>query len=159
DGSAVSLSKTGVFQGQHFLKPMGGVAVLINAFNFPAWGLWEKASPAILSGVAVLVKPASATAWLTRRMVEGVIRAAFLPEGALPILCGATRDLLEHVREEDVISFTGSSQTAASIKTHPNVVARSVRTNIEADSLNSAISGPDVSPGTAIFDLLAKEVV
>jgi len=159
DGSAVSLSKTGVFQGQHFLKPMGGVAVLINAFNFPAWGLWEKASPAILSGVAVLVKPASATAWLTQRMVEDVIRADFLPEGALSILCGATRDLLEHVREEDVISFTGSSQTAASIKTHPNVVARSVRTNIEADSLNSAISGPDVSPGTAIFDLLAKEVV
>lgn len=159
DGSAVPLSKTGVFESQHFLKPLGGVAVLINAFNFPAWGLWEKASPAILSGVAVLVKPASATAWLTQRMVEDVIRAEVLPRGALSILCGSVRDLLEQVREEDVISFTGSSRTAASIKTHPNVVARSVRINIEADSLNSAISGPDVGPGTAIFDLLAKEVV
>ena len=159
DGSAVPLSKTGVFQGQHFLKPLGGAAVLINAFNFPAWGLWEKASPAILSGVAVLVKPASATAWLTQRMVEDVIRAEVFPKGALSILCGSPRDLLEQVREEDVISFTGSSRTAASIKTHPNIVARCVRTNIEADSLNSAISGPDAAPGTAIFDLLAKEVV
>ena len=158
DGSAVPLSKTGVFEGQHFLKPMGGVAVFINAFNFPAWGLWEKASPAILSGVAVLVKPASATAWLAQRMVEDIIRAEVLPQGALSILCGSARDLLEQVREEDVISFTGSLQTAANIKTHPNVVARSVRLNIEADSLNSAISGPDVAPGTAIFDLLAKEV-
>jgi 3,4-dehydroadipyl-CoA semialdehyde dehydrogenase len=159
DGSAVPLSKTGVFEGQHFLKPMGGVAVLINAFNFPAWGLWEKASPAILSGVAVLVKPASATAWLTQRMVEDIIRAEVLPQGALSILCGSARDLLEQVREEDVISFTGSSRTAATIKTHPNIVARSVRMNIEADSLNSAIAGPDVTPGTTIFDLLAKEVV
>jgi 3,4-dehydroadipyl-CoA semialdehyde dehydrogenase len=159
DGSPVPLSKTGVFQGQHFLKPLGGMAVFINAFNFPAWGLWEKASPAILSGVAVLVKPASTTAWLTHRMVEDVIKAQLLPEGALSIVCGAPRDLLDHVGEEDVITFTGSSRSASSIKTHPNVVARSVRVNIEADSLNSAVLGPDVPPGTQIFDLLAKEVV
>lgn len=159
DGSAVRLSKTGDFQGQHFLKPLSGVAVFINAFNFPAWGLWEKASPAILSGVSVMVKPASPTAWLTQRMVEDVIRAEVLPKGTLSIVCGSPRDLLKQVREEDVISFTGSSRTAFSIKTHPNVVARSVRMNIEADSLNSAIAGPDVAPGTDIFDLLAKEVV
>jgi 3,4-dehydroadipyl-CoA semialdehyde dehydrogenase len=159
DGSAVRLSKTGDFQGQHFLKPLGGVAVFINAFNFPAWGLWEKASPAILSGVSVLVKPASPSAWLTQRMVEDVIGAEVLPKGALSILCGSARDLLHQVREEDVISFTGSSRTAFSIKTHPNVVARSVRMNIEADSLNAAVSGPDVAPGTEIFELLAKEVV
>jgi len=159
DGSAIPLSKTGVFQGQHFLKPLAGVAVLINAFNFPAWGLWEKAAPAILSGVAVLVKPASATAWLTHRMVEDVVKAHILPSGSLSILCGAPRNLLDHIRQEDVISFTGSARTAAAIKTHPNVVARSVRVNIEADSLNSAILGPDAAPGTESFDQLAREVV
>jgi len=159
DGAAIPLSKSGTFQGQHFLKPLGGVAVLINAFNFPAWGLWEKAAPAILSGVAVLVKPASPTAWLTQRMVEDVVKGEILPRGALSILCGSPRDLLRYVLEEDVVSFTGSSITAQAIKTNPNLVARSVRMNIEADSLNAAISGPDVAPGTVLFDLLAKEVV
>jgi 3,4-dehydroadipyl-CoA semialdehyde dehydrogenase len=159
DGSAVPLSKTGVFQGQHFLKPLGGAAIFINAFNFPAWGLWEKAAPAILSGVAVLAKPASPTAWLTQRMVEDVVKADILPKGGLSILCGSARNLLEHVCEDDVISFTGSSRTAVNIRTHPNVAARSVRVNIEADSLNSAILGPDAAPGTPVFDLLVKEVV
>lgn len=159
DGSAVPLSKTGVFQGQHFLRPLGGVAVFINAFNFPAWGLWEKAAPAILSGVPVLVKPASPTAWLTQRMIEDVVKPGILPKGALSIVCGSARDLLEHVREDDVISFTGSAGTAAKIRTHSNIAARSVRLNLEADSLNSTILGPDVSPGSALFDLLVKEVV
>lgn len=159
DGAAIPLSKSGTFQGQHFLKPLGGVAILINAFNFPAWGLWEKAAPGILSGVAVLVKPASPTAWLTQRMVEDVVRAEILPRGALSILCGAARQLLDYVDHEDVVSFTGSSHTAQVIKTHPKLVARSVRMNIEADSLNASVSGPDVAPGTVLFDLLAQEVV
>ncbi len=159
DGSAVPLSKSGVFQGQHFLKPLSGAAIFINAFNFPAWGLWEKAAPAILSGVAVLAKPASPTAWLAQRMVEDVVKAGILPNGALSILSGSARNLLEHVREDDAISFTGSAQTAVSIRTQPNVAARSVRVNIEADSLNSTILGPDAAPGGPLFDLLVNEVV
>jgi 3,4-dehydroadipyl-CoA semialdehyde dehydrogenase len=159
DGSSVSLSKQGVFQGQHFLKPLSGAAIFINAFNFPAWGLWEKAAPAILSGVAVLVKPASPTAWLTQRMVEDIVNAGILPKGGLSILCGSARDLLEHVCENDVISFTGSGDTAVNIRTHRNVAARSVRVNIEADSLNSAILGADAVPGTTLFDLAVKEIV
>lgn len=159
DGSAVPLSKSGAFQGQHFLKPLGGAAIFINAFNFPAWGLWEKAAPAILSGVAVLAKPASSTAWLTQRLVEDIVKAAILPRGALSIFCGSERNLLEHAREDDAISFTGSAQTAVSVRTHPNIAGRSVRINIEADSLNSAILGPDAAPGGQLFDLLVKEVV
>ena len=159
DGAPAPLSKTGVFQGQHFLKPLTGVAVFINAFNFPAWGLWEKAAPALLSGVAVIVKPASPTAWLTQRMVEDVVKANILPAGAISILCGSARNLLDFIRENDVVSFTGSAATAANIKTHPQVVKHSVRLNIEADSLNAAILGPDAAPGSPLFDLLVKEVV
>ncbi|HEX8815634.1 MAG TPA: 3,4-dehydroadipyl-CoA semialdehyde dehydrogenase [Terriglobales bacterium] len=158
DGAAIPLSKTGVFQGQHFLKPLSGAAVLINAFNFPAWGLWEKAAPALLSGVAIVVKPATATAWLTQRMVEDVIKAGILPDGALSILCGSARALLNHVSENDVILFTGSAGTAHSIRTNDNVVAKSTRLNVEADSLNATILGHD-APGTQPFDLLVKEVV
>jgi 3,4-dehydroadipyl-CoA semialdehyde dehydrogenase len=158
DGAAVPLSKTGVFQGQHFLKPLSGVAVFINAFNFPAWGLWEKAAPALLSGVAVFVKPATPTAWLTQRMVEDVVKASVLPQGALSILCGPARELLDHVMENDVVSFTGSASTAQSVRTNPNVVSHSVRVNVEADSLNSTILGPDAAGGLP-FELLVKEVV
>ena len=158
DGALVPLSKTAVFQGQHFLRPLEGVAILINAFNFPAWGLWEKAAPALLSGVAIFVKPATPTAWLAQRMVEDVIKAGILPEGAVTIICGSAGDLLDHVTLHDVIAFTGSSGTASKIKTHREVVAHSVRVNIEADSLNSALLGPD-APGTQPFDLLVKEVV
>lgn len=158
DGAQVSLSKTGVFQGQHFLKPLEGAAILINAFNFPAWGLWEKAAPALLSGVAVFAKPATPTAWVAQRMVEDVIGSGILPEGALSIICGSVGDLLDHVTAQDVIAFTGSAATASKIRAHPAVVAHSVRVNIESDSLNSAILGPD-APHTPTLDLLAKEVV
>src|SRR5258708_33985416 len=116
DGSGVILSKTGDFQGQHFLKPLGGAAIFINAFNFPAWGLWEKAAPALLSGVAVLAKPASPTAWLTQRMVEDVVKTGILPSGALSILSGSARNLLEHVREGYAVFFTGSAQMAGRIR-------------------------------------------
>lgn len=159
EGGRVALAKTDVFQGQHFLMPLTGVAVFINAFNFPAWGLWEKAAPALLAGVPVFVKPATPTAWLTQRMVEDVVKAGILPEGALSIVCGSARDLLDHVEECDVVSFTGSADTAARMRTHPNVVARSVRLNIEADSVNAAVLGPDAQPGTAEFDLAVKEIV
>ena len=159
EGALVPLSKSNAFVGQHFLMPTKGAAVFINAFNFPAWGLCEKAAPALLSGVPIVVKPASPTAWLTHRMVEDIVKADILPPGAISIICGSARDLLGHVREEDIISFTGSADTAARIRSHANVLRRSVRMNIEADSINSAILGPDCTPGTDLFDLLAKEVV
>jgi 3,4-dehydroadipyl-CoA semialdehyde dehydrogenase len=159
EGGQVSLSKTGAFAAQHFLAPTKGAAVFINAFNFPAWGFCEKAAPALLSGVPVVVKPATPTAWLTHKMVDDIVKADVLPSGALSIVCGSARELLDHVREEDVISFTGSADTASRIRSHANVLRRSVRVNIEADSINSAILGPDAVPGSDIFDLLANEVV
>ena len=159
EGALIPLSKSNAFVGQHFLMPAKGAAVFINAFNFPAWGLCEKAAPALLSGVPIVVKPASPTAWLTHRMVEDIVKAELLPPGAISIICGSARDLLDHVREEDVISFTGSAHTAVRIRSHANVLRRSVRVNIEADSINSAILGPDCAPGTDLFDLLVKEVV
>src|ERR1700676_2451137 len=159
EGGVIPLSKTGVFVGQHFLVPTRGAAVFINAFNFPAWGFCEKAAPALLSGVPVVVKPASPTAWLTHRMVEDIIKAGIVPPGTISILCGSARDLLDHVREGDVVSFTGSAETAARIRSNQNVVGRSVRVNIEADSINSAILGPDAGPESDVFDLLVKEVV
>ena len=159
EGAVVPLSKSGAFVGQHFLVPAKGTAVFINAFNFPAWGFCEKAAPALLSGVPIVVKPASPTAWLTQRMVEDVVKANILPTGAISIICGGARDLLDHVREEDVVSFTGSAETAARIRSQANVLRRSVRVNIEADSINSAILGPDCAPGSELFELLVKEVV
>jgi 3,4-dehydroadipyl-CoA semialdehyde dehydrogenase len=159
EGAPIPLSKTNVFGAQHFLVPAKGAAVFINAFNFPAWGLCEKGAPALLSGVPVLVKPASPTAWLTHRMVEDVLKAGILPVGAISIICGSARDLLDHVREGDIVSFTGSADTAARIRSHASVLRRSVRINVEADSLNSAILGPDVEPGSDLFNLFAKEVV
>ena len=159
DGALIPLSKTGVFAGQHFLVPTKGVAVFINAFNFPAWGFCEKAAPALLSGVPIMVKPASPTAWLTHRMVEDIVKAGILPPGAISVLCGSARDLLDHVREGDIVSFTGSAETAARIRGNNNVLRRSVRVNIEADSINSAVLGPDGVAGADVFDLLVKEVV
>src|SRR5437899_7832334 len=159
EGALIPLSKSNTFVGQHFLMPAKGAAVFINAFNFPAWGLCEKAAPALLSGVPVVVKPASPTAWLTHRMVEDIVKANILPLGAISIICGSARDLLGYVQEEDIVSFTGSADTAARIRSHANVLRRSVRVNIEADSINSAILGPDCTPGTELFDLLMKEVV
>ncbi|MCB1957236.1 MAG: 3,4-dehydroadipyl-CoA semialdehyde dehydrogenase [Rhodocyclaceae bacterium] len=159
EGARVPLSKEGNFVGQHFLVPQQGVAIFINAFNFPAWALWEKAAPALLAGMPVVVKPATPTAWLAQRMVADVVEAGILPAGALSIVCGGARDLLDHVREGDVVSFTGSADTARRVRTHPAVVEHSVRVNVEADSVNSAVLGPDAAPGSAEFDLAVREVV
>ncbi|MES2537232.1 MAG: 3,4-dehydroadipyl-CoA semialdehyde dehydrogenase [Pseudomonadota bacterium] len=159
DGSAAILSKDQLFQSQHILSPIRGIALFINAFNFPAWGLWEKAAPALLSGVPVIVKPATATAWLTHRMVADVIAAGILPPGALSILCGSSAGLMDVLQPFDVVSFTGSADTAALIRSHPAVTRHSVRANIEADSLNSSILGLDAAPGTAAFDLYVSELV
>src|SRR5690606_22864662 len=125
-----------------------GVALFINAFNFPSWGLWEKAAPALLSGVPVIVKPATATAWLTQRMVRDVVEAGVLPAGALSVVCGSSAGLLDQLKPFDVLSFAGSAETAATIRGHDAVARHSVRTNIEADSLNSAVLAPGAAPGS-----------
>lgn len=158
DGDAARLGKDPLFQSQHVLVPTRGVALLINAFNFPAWGLWEKAAPALLSGVPVIVKPATATAWLTQRMVRDVIDAGILPPGSLSVVCGSSAGLLDQLQPFDVVSFTGSADTAAVIRSHPAVTQRSVRVNIEADSVNAALLLPGEAPGSEAFDLLVKEV-
>ena len=158
DGELARLGKDPLFQSQHVLVPTRGVALFINAFNFPSWGLWEKAGPALLSGVPVIIKPASATAWLTQRMVKDVIDAGILPAGALSIICGSSKGLMDQLQPFDVVSFTGSADTAAVIRSHPAVTQHSVRVNIEADSINSAVLLPDSSGENTALELLAKEV-
>lgn len=158
DGDPARLAKDPLFQSQHLQVPTRGLALFINAFNFPAWGLWEKAAPALLSGVPVVVKPATATAWLTQRMVKDVVDAGVLPAGALSVVCGSSAGLLDALEPFDVLSFTGSAETAALLRRHDAVAARSVRVNIEADSLNSALLLPGEAPGSEAFELLVKEV-
>jgi 3,4-dehydroadipyl-CoA semialdehyde dehydrogenase len=158
DGDAARLGKDPLFQSQHVLTPTRGVALFINAFNFPSWGLWEKAAPALLSGVPVIIKPATATAWLTQRMVKDVVDAGIFPVGALSVICGSSAGLMDALQPFDVVSFTGSAETAAVIRSHPAVTQRSVRVNIEADSVNSALLLPNTTPSSESFDLLAKEV-
>ena len=159
DGERIRMGKDPVFQTQHVLNPTRGVALFINAFNFPSWGLWEKAAPALLSGVPVIVKPATSTAWLTQRMVEDVVKAGVLPAGALSVICGSSAGLMDQLQPFDVVSFTGSAETARIIRSHPAVAQRSVRCNIEADSLNSALLDPAATDGSEAFNLLVKEVV
>ncbi|MBP6544904.1 MAG: 3,4-dehydroadipyl-CoA semialdehyde dehydrogenase [Piscinibacter sp.] len=158
DGDATALAKGGAFASQHVQVPTRGLALFINAFNFPSWGLWEKAAPALLAGVPVVVKPATATAWLTQRMVRDVVEAGVLPEGALNIVCGSSAGLLDALQPFDVLSFTGSAHTAALLRRHPAVAERSVRVNIEADSVNSALLMLGATPGSPAFELLVKEV-
>jgi len=158
DGEMARLAKDPLFQSQHVLVPTRGVALFINAFNFPSWGLWEKAAPALLSGVPVIIKPATATAWLTQRMVQDVVDAGVLPAGALSVICGSSAGLLDQLQPFDVVSFTGSADTAKVIRSHPAIVQRSVRVNIEADSLNSALLLPGDGADSAAFDLFCKEV-
>lgn len=159
DGEAANLSKDKLFQSQHVLAPVRGLALFINAFNFPAWGFWEKAAPALLSGVPVVIKPATVTAWLTHRMVADVVASGLLPPGALSIVCGSSAGLLDALSGFDVLSFTGSADTAAQIRSHKAIARHSVRTNIEADSLNCSILGPDAVPGSAAFALYVNELV
>src|SRR6202034_4169837 len=159
EGDAEQLGKGGQFLGQHILTPRHGVAVQINAFNFPVWGPLEKFAPAFLAGVPSLVKPASSTAYLTARLVELIASSGLLPDGSLQLICGSAGDLLDHLTDQDSVSFTGSASTAQRLRTHPTVVARSVRFNAEADSLNCSILGPDAGPGSPEFDLYVKQLV
>jgi len=159
DGGRIRLGKDEGFQAQHILTPTRGLALFINAFNFPSWGLWEKAAPALLSGVPVVVKPGTPTAWLTQRMVQDVVEAGVLPAGALSVICGSSHGLLDALEPFDVLSFTGSADTAALIRGHDAVAKRSVRVNIEADSLNSALLDPTATADSEAFKLFVNEVV
>lgn len=159
DGNVEPLSKGGTFLGQHIATPLRGVAVQINAFNFPAWGPLEKFAPAFLAGVPSLIKPASQTAYLTEKLVELIVESGLIPEGSLQLISGSAGDLLDHVTGQDLVSFTGSASTAQKLRAHPAIVRNSVRFNAEADSLNCSILGPDAKPGTAEFDLYVKQLV
>lgn len=159
DGDVEGLSKQGTFVGQHICLPLEGAAVHINAFNFPVWGMLEKLAPAVLAGMPVIVKPATATAYLTERVVRRIVEADVLPAGALQMIAGGVGDLFDHLGCQDVVSFTGSASTAARLRTHRAVIRHSVRFIAETDSLNSSILGPDAGPGTPEFDLYIREVV
>ncbi|GAB3278763.1 phenylacetic acid degradation bifunctional protein PaaZ [Parasphingorhabdus pacifica] len=159
DGPVEPLGKGGTFLGQHICTPLRGVAVQINAFNFPVWGPLEKLAPAFLAGVPSLIKPAGQTAYLTHRLVELMVESGLLPEGSVQLLCGSAGDLLDHLTDQDLVSFTGSAATARHLRTHPVVVGESVRFNAEADSLNCSILGPDAGPDTEEFALFVKQLV
>src|SRR6267142_253993 len=159
DDKPVRLAKAENYQAIHLMVPRRGVAVHINAFNFPSWGLWEKAAVTLLAGVPVLAKPASATALLAHAMVKDVVAAKVLPDGALNLICGSAGQLLGALTGDDLVAFTGSADTAARVRGHPNVVAKSVPVNIEADSINAALLAPESSPGSAAFDAFVREVV
>lgn len=158
EGPVASLGKTGAFAGTHVLVPRRGVAVHINAFNFPVWGLLEKFAPSFLAGMPCIAKPATATSWLTEACVRLMLESGLLPEGSLQLVIGGTGDLLDRLDESDVVTFTGSADTAAKLRTHPNLVRRSVPFNAEADSLNCAILADDVAEGDPELDLFVKEV-
>src|SRR3954453_8602197 len=159
DGAMEPLSRTGSFVGQHVFTPLQGVAVHINAFNFPVWGMLEKLGPALLAGVPAIVKPASATGYLAEAAFRIMIEAGVLPPGALQLVMGSVGDLFDHLTLQDVVSFTGSAQTAMKLQSHPVIARESVRFIAERDSLNASILGPDAAPGTPEFDLFVKEVV
>jgi oxepin-CoA hydrolase/3-oxo-5,6-dehydrosuberyl-CoA semialdehyde dehydrogenase len=159
DGDVEALSKTGTFIGQHICVPLEGAALHINAFNFPVWGMLEKLSPTLLAGMPAIVKPATTTAYLTELAVRRIIEAGILPEGSLQLVCGSVGDAFDHLTCQDVVSFTGSASTAQKLRTHPSVVANSVRFISETDSINSCLLGPDAAPGQLEFDAFVREVV
>lgn len=159
DGDTEQLGKEGTFLGQHVATPLRGVAVQINAFNFPVWGPLEKLAPAFVAGMPTLIKPAEQTAHLTHRLVELIVDSGLLPEGSVQLLCGEPGDLLDHLTEQDLLSFTGSAATAQRLRMHDTVVREAVRFNAEADSLNCSILGPDATPDTEEFGLFVKQLV
>lgn len=158
EGAVEGLSKDGTFVGRHILVPLEGTAVHINAFNFPTWGMLEKLAPTFLGGMPAIVKPATVTSFVTERVVRAMIESGILPEGALQLIVGGVGDLFEHLDCQDVVTFTGSAKTGRMLKTHHAITDNSIRFNMEADSLNFSMLGPDARPGTEEFDLFVKEV-
>ncbi|MBR9753357.1 MAG: phenylacetic acid degradation bifunctional protein PaaZ [Gammaproteobacteria bacterium] len=159
EGPVLQLGKDNHFNGTHILVPRRGISVHINAFNFPIWGMLEKFAPAFLAGMPCIFKPATATSYLTEAVVRLINESGLLPEGALQLVIGGAGDLLDHLEEQDVVTFTGSANTALKLKSHPNILAKSIPFNAEADSLNSAIMAPDITPEDAEFEIFIKEVV
>lgn len=159
EGSVEPLGKGGTFLGQHICTPSLGVAVQINAFNFPVWGPLEKLAPAFLAGVPSVIKPASQTAYLTARLVELIVESEILPPGSVQLVCGGVGDMLDHLGEQDLVAFTGSAATAAKLRAHPAIGSGGVRFNAEADSLNCSILGTDAAPASPLFDLYIKQLV
>lgn len=158
DGEPIGLSKGGTFMGHHLLVPREGVAVHINAYNFPVWGMLEKCAVNWLAGVPAVVKPASISSFLTEAVVKEIIASGILPEGALQLICGDAGDMLDHVTYQDVVTFTGSKATGLKLKAHKRIMEESVPFNMEADSLNAIVLGKDATPGTLEWDLFVKEV-
>lgn len=158
DGEGTSLSKSNTFMGQHVLVPKEGVAIHINAFNFPVWGMLEKIAVNLLAGMPAIVKPATVTCYLTEAVTKEIIASGILPEGALQLICGSAGDLLDHVTSQDVVTLTGSAATGLKLKSHPKILSESVPFNMEADSLNCIVLGNDVQPGDTDWDIFIKEV-
>lgn len=158
DGELEQLGRTGSFMGQHIATSLQGVAVHINAFNFPVWGMLEKLAPTLLAGVPAIVKPATATCYVTELCVRMMLDSGLLPAGALQLVTGGLGDMLDRLSCQDVVAFTGSADTALKLRSTPNLLANSVRFTAEADSLNASILGPDAAPGSTEFDLFVKEV-
>jgi len=157
DGAVEQLGKTGAFLGQHVATSLQGVAIHINAFNFPVWGMLEKLAPTLLAGMPAIVKPASATAWLAEAAFRMIVESQILPEGAVQFVAGDAGDLLDRLGGQDVVSFTGSAATASTLRGSRNLIENSVRFVAEQDSLNASILGPDAAPGTPEFDIFVKE--
>ncbi len=158
EGEPVGLSKGGTFMAQHLLVPKEGVAVHINAFNFPVWGMLEKIAVNLLAGMPAVVKPAEPTAYLTEAVVREIISSGILPAGALQLVLGTGQGILDFVDSQDVVTFTGSAATGRLLRAHPRLAAESVPFTMEADSLNAAVLGEDARPGTTEFDLFIKEI-
>ncbi|MFT3682025.1 MAG: phenylacetic acid degradation bifunctional protein PaaZ [Ferruginibacter sp.] len=158
DGESHNLSKNNSFMGVHILTPKEGVAVHINAFNFPVWGMLEKIAVNLLAGVPAVVKPASVTAFLTEAVVKEIIASGILPEGALQLICGSAGDLLDHVTAQDTVTFTGSASTGLLLKSNPNILSQNVSFTMEADSLNCIVLAEDVTPAMPEWDIFIKEV-
>ncbi|RYD58735.1 MAG: phenylacetic acid degradation bifunctional protein PaaZ [Sphingobacteriales bacterium] len=158
DGEVAKLSKNNTFIGHHIMVPREGVAIHINAFNFPVWGMLEKIAVNLLAGVPAIVKPATLTSYLTEAVFEEIIKSQILPEGALQLICGSARGILDTVETQDVVTFTGSSDTGRSLKSHPRILSEAVSFNLEADSLNCCVLGPDVTTDMPEFDIFIKEV-
>lgn len=158
DGEGINLGKQNTFMGHHILVPKEGVAIHINAFNFPVWGMLEKCAVNWLAGVPAIVKPATVTSYLTEAVVKEIIASGILPAGALQLICGNVGDLLDHVTSQDVITFTGSKTTALKLKKHDRILDESVPFNMEADSLNCIVLGDDVNPSDAEWNIFIKEI-
>lgn len=158
DGDLIGLSKTGSFMGQHLLVPKEGIAIHINAFNFPVWGMLEKIAVNLLAGVPAIVKPATVTSYLTAAVMKEIVASGILPPGAIQLVCGSAGDMLDFAGPQDVVTFTGSAKTGLLLKTHPNILGQSVPFNMEADSLNCIVLGKDVEPGMPEWEIFIKEV-